>query len=287
MRILLTILSVSFISIQFWLVWLWTNTDTTEKLIQFFKSFYGFIPTWSHLAFSMGSAWWLVPIILISILGFVIYTKGITLKITYLCIGSVCITLSMVYAMYPIHLMLTKSIWTKSLTRKSRPFAVAHWDAQKAARPLFKSLALTIIVMKQSTTKRQKLLNPLTKVIIFSTAFYLVIGIILFGVEAVYYGRVTDITLKYMSGLFFPLTMPFNSVMLYFQRLYDPNTGHVWEWTVFASAFIGIALIAAIFGSIVSKNNTIRKISIRVGIPLVFIWIIGSFLDVLLRYGGM
>ncbi len=139
--------------------------------------------------------------------------------------------------------------------------------------------------MKQSTTQSQKWHNPLTKVIKFSIAFYLVIGIVLFGIEAVYYGRVFDLMLKYISGLFFPITVPFNSVTLYYQRLNDPNTGHVWEGIVFASAFIGIALMAAIFGSVVSKNITIRKISIRVGIPLVFIWIIGSFLNVISGYG--
>lgn len=135
--------------------------------------------------------------------------------------------------------------------------------------------------MNKSPINTQQWFNPFTKVIIYSIIFYIVIGILLFGKEALYYGKVIETMSDYMLVLLYPITVPINSVTLYYQRLEDPYTGHVWGWTVFYCAFLTIAIIVITVASIVSTNNTIKKISTRVGIPLIVIWIIGAFLYIL------
>ena len=84
--------------------------------------------------------------------------------------------------------------------------------------------------------------------------------------------------IDYLSILFYPVSYPIHSVTLYYQRLADPYTGHVWGWEFFACTFLAIALFASLLSSIASTNSTTRIISIRAGIPLVLVWVIGALL---------
>jgi len=78
----------------------------------------------------------------------------------------------------------------------------------------------------------------------------------------------------------YPVSAPAQSIMLYFERLKDPNTGHVWGWEIFACAFLAIAITAALVTSVVTTSERTRKISVRAGVPVILVWLAGALIAV-------
>jgi hypothetical protein len=114
--------------------------------------------------------------------------------------------------------------------------------------------------------------NPLTAIFILSMICY--------ALFCIYWHSVTLQNtgfMDYLAILFYPVSYPVHSITLYYQRLADPYTGHVWGWEFFACAFLAIALLTALFASIASKNSALRTIAIRAGIPLTLVWVLGAF----------
>jgi hypothetical protein len=127
--------------------------------------------------------------------------------------------------------------------------------------------------MPRFTVIRLAWLNPLTLVFISA--------VILYSAFCIYWDSVSLREAgfaDYLAILCYPVSYPIHSVTLYYQRLADPYTGHVWGWEFFACILFAIALLTSLFASIVSANCTIRKISIRAGIPLTLLWVTGAIL---------
>jgi len=126
------------------------------------------------------------------------------------------------------------------------------------------------IVMTESTKYEIKLLNPLTGIFIFS--------VIAYAVYCIYWNSISIRKIDfvgYMSIFFYPISYPYEKILLYFQSLKEPNIGHRWDWEFFACIFIATSILISLFMSIFPVNDTYRKISIRTGILLLLIWMSG------------
>jgi len=78
----------------------------------------------------------------------------------------------------------------------------------------------------------------------------------------------------------YPVSAPAQSVMLFFERLKDPFTGHVWGWEISACVFLAIAIMGTLATSIVATSEQLRKISVRVGVPVILVWLVGALIAI-------
>jgi hypothetical protein len=126
------------------------------------------------------------------------------------------------------------------------------------------------ILMTESTEYKIKLLNPLTGIFVFSVILYSVFCVYWDGVSI----RKNDFV-GYLSILFYPISYPYEKILLYFHSLKEPDIGHRWDEEFFVCIFLATTILISFFISIFSANETYRKISIRVGIPLLLAWVSG------------
>lgn len=110
MRIFFTLLVFLSVALQLAITWYWRETPTVPEFEKFFRSFYGEVPAWSSFAFSLGSYWIVVPIAtsIFAVAALVWGARGQHLG--KLATVSLALTTLMVYAMYPLHLMLGQGV---------------------------------------------------------------------------------------------------------------------------------------------------------------------------------
>ncbi|MDO6765768.1 hypothetical protein [Agarivorans sp. 1_MG-2023] len=108
MRLTIIIFSIVFISLQTATSILWVQTKAIEQFRSAFLAFYSSgIPMWSDLAFSLGDWWFLPSFIALAFLVFgSIFNKTYSVTILALVISGLSF-FGMLYAMYPVDLMLT------------------------------------------------------------------------------------------------------------------------------------------------------------------------------------
>src|SRR5690606_27968787 len=93
--------------LQALIAWYWTHTTAAEQLKSVFTSMYGSVPAWSELAFSIGAGWLAAPIVIAAFLVASIFAAGLRADLGVASFAAFFITILMVYAVYPVHLMLT------------------------------------------------------------------------------------------------------------------------------------------------------------------------------------
>ncbi|WP_193164908.1 hypothetical protein [Microbulbifer hainanensis] len=112
MKIFLTIVSSLFAVLQGVIAYYWTYDSgrTGSQFFSMLQSIYGQVPNWSEMAFSLG-VWWYGVAAVIAIasiaVNFFPLSKSVHVGIFVVSLATV---VSMVYAMYPIHLMASGDI---------------------------------------------------------------------------------------------------------------------------------------------------------------------------------
>ena len=112
MKFVLLILTLVFSAIQAGICYMWTGTeeDITGSFSSFMNSFYGEIPAWTIAAFSFGEWWYLGAAACVVIAISALFTTSPKILLLVSLVFSVISVGFMAYAMYPLHLMLTKSV---------------------------------------------------------------------------------------------------------------------------------------------------------------------------------
>lgn len=111
MRIFLFLCAVFLLSSQVALTYVWAETPFLVSFKNTFSSFYnGGIPVWSDMAFSLGQWWYVLSAMLFGLLCFVFFTHKTLSTLFYTTASALLSLASMLYAMYPIHLMAQVSI---------------------------------------------------------------------------------------------------------------------------------------------------------------------------------
>ena len=127
--------------------------------------------------------------------------------------------------------------------------------------------------MPHSSESKSRCLNPLIAIYMLAMSSY--------AIFCIYWDSATTRNTgfaDYLSMLFYPIAYPIHSIQLYYERLREPYTGHVWGWFFFACIVLAFALLSTVFASIFAKDVTVRKWSVAVGIPLALVWLIGVVL---------
>jgi len=106
MRILLIIICLILILLQLAMTYVWTETGVIEQFSRIFYDLYDDgVPMWSEIAFSMNRLWYLSFLVFTALLlYFSLFTKRNFALYSIVACAFISL-LSMVYAMYPLHLM--------------------------------------------------------------------------------------------------------------------------------------------------------------------------------------
>ena len=112
MKTFLFCLTVVLSSLQARLCYLWTSEGgkTIEQFRNMLDFAYGDVPMWTTTAFSFGVGWYGVAMLWIALAGSTFHRRVPDKVINSAATMSVLALLSMLYAMYPIHFMLTRSM---------------------------------------------------------------------------------------------------------------------------------------------------------------------------------
>ncbi|WLQ12908.1 hypothetical protein O5O45_24585 [Hahella aquimaris] len=103
---LFVFLACAGILVQVFVSWYWTNTEAPQQFLDFFISLYGYAPAWSEWAFSFKQNSWWPPLACALLLILAISNRraqsllGMAAGVSLLFAGG------LVYAMYPLHLMM-------------------------------------------------------------------------------------------------------------------------------------------------------------------------------------
>jgi small neutral amino acid transporter SnatA (MarC family) len=100
------LLAILGICVQAMISWAWIKMDTTQQFLNVFSSLYGHIPTWSRLAFSTRDFSWAFPLVCAVLLSYTFAAKRSRAFLFGVAALSLLIAGGLIYAMYPIHLML-------------------------------------------------------------------------------------------------------------------------------------------------------------------------------------
>lgn len=84
----------------------WTQTAAPAEFLRFFGGFYGETPLWSQAAFAFGHGWLLVPLLVLAGLAAALACKSLRAQLGKLAAASLLLSAAMVYAMYPLHLIM-------------------------------------------------------------------------------------------------------------------------------------------------------------------------------------
>lgn len=106
MRTFVVLLILASTLIQGLIIAYWTQTAAPADFQRFFSGFYGETPLWSRAAFAFGYGWLLVPVMILAGLATAVARKSLRAHLGKLAVGGLLLTGAMVYAMYPLHLML-------------------------------------------------------------------------------------------------------------------------------------------------------------------------------------
>lgn len=110
MRIFLLVLTIAFSLLMFAVCYIWAETNTISQFTDIFKSFYGGVPVLSSTIFSIGKLWYIAPALclIMAVAGFI--KKKFNSLVLLSTLFSISGVLIMLYAMYPLHLMLRNSV---------------------------------------------------------------------------------------------------------------------------------------------------------------------------------
>jgi hypothetical protein len=130
--------------------------------------------------------------------------------------------------------------------------------------------------MDDATAKKLNWFNPVTVVFLFAVA-----------IDFLYCAYWASRSALASRGFFdflvislYPVSAPVQSVMLFFERLKDPFTGHVWGWEIFVSAFLAVTIVASLVTSVIATSERNRKMSVWAGVPAVLVWLVGALIAV-------
>nr|WP_298168393.1 hypothetical protein [uncultured Pseudomonas sp.] len=107
MRIIAVLLSILFAIAQFLIAWYWSQAVAVEQFESVFASIYGGVPAWSAMAFSIGPGWFVAPLLIGVFLIAAFFNNNLRTYLGRVSLAAFLITGLMVYAMYPVHLMLS------------------------------------------------------------------------------------------------------------------------------------------------------------------------------------
>lgn len=103
-------LSIAFLGatliLQITIVWYWGNTDAVDqfsKILAYQNN--GLIPAWSSLAFTIGAFWLIVFVATIAVILWA-KIKKVGIRYGHLALINSLVLVLMVYAMYPLHVLL-------------------------------------------------------------------------------------------------------------------------------------------------------------------------------------
>ena len=130
--------------------------------------------------------------------------------------------------------------------------------------------------MDGATAKKLNWLNPVTVVFFIAV----VVDIVYCAYWASRSALASRGFLDFLVISLYPVSAPVQSVMLFFERLKDPFTGHVWGWEIFACAFLAIGIVATLVTSVIATTERNRKISVRAGVPFILVWLAGASIAV-------
>jgi hypothetical protein len=85
--------------------WGWTRGDVTKQFASVFQGIYGELPSWTAFMFGLGMLVWLLPAISAVILILALRRKA-QLPLSVASALAVALLVAMIYAMYPIHIMM-------------------------------------------------------------------------------------------------------------------------------------------------------------------------------------
>lgn len=106
MKIIAVLLSILFAAAQSLIAWYWSEV-TVRQFESVFASMYGGVPAWSAVAFSIGPGWLVSPLLIGAFLIATFFNNNLRAYLGRVSLVAFLITGLMVYAMYPIHLMLS------------------------------------------------------------------------------------------------------------------------------------------------------------------------------------
>ena len=110
MRIFLSLLTIVALAAQAFFAYAWGRTDVTERFLDIHSAFHGGAPAWVRLAFSL-DYYWLVFTALFSLaLIFILIQGKSNSHLSILAVISLLFSLSMLYVMYPLHVMVRYSV---------------------------------------------------------------------------------------------------------------------------------------------------------------------------------
>jgi hypothetical protein len=130
--------------------------------------------------------------------------------------------------------------------------------------------------MDDTIAKKLRWFNPLTVLFFFAVA-----------IDIVYCAYWASRSALASRGFFdflvislYPVSAPVQSIILFFERLKDPFTGHVWGWEIFVSAFLAVTILASLITSVIATSERNRKMSVWAGVPAVLVWLVGALIAV-------
>jgi hypothetical protein len=106
MRVVPFLLIVLFAALQGLIAAYWIKAGAARSFASVLERIYGTLPSWSALAFSFGWYWLAMPVAGIAWLLLAWMRKTERRRAWTVCTASMLVFLAMVYAMYPLHLML-------------------------------------------------------------------------------------------------------------------------------------------------------------------------------------
>ena len=107
MRIIASFFLIIFAIAQSVIAWYWSEPIAINQFQSVLAALYGGIPTWSAMAFAIGQGWFIAPLLIGVFLAVAFFNKGIRSYIGLVSLAAFFVTGLMVYAMYPVHLMLS------------------------------------------------------------------------------------------------------------------------------------------------------------------------------------
>ncbi|ABC27082.1 conserved hypothetical protein [Hahella chejuensis KCTC 2396] len=107
---LFAFLACAGIFVQVFVSWYWMNTDAPKQFLDFFNSLYGAAPAWSQWAFAFKQSSWWPPLLCAALLIFAIVKRPTQRLLGAVAGVSLSVAGGLVYAMYPLHLMLQSPV---------------------------------------------------------------------------------------------------------------------------------------------------------------------------------
>jgi hypothetical protein len=87
------------------LAWAWTEPNARKQIVRFFRDIYGGMPDWTAQMLGLGNAVWFLPACSTVLLVLALWQKP-KVPLSLVTVLVVAVLIGMLYAMYPIDLMM-------------------------------------------------------------------------------------------------------------------------------------------------------------------------------------